>query len=265
MKLFYREFGSGIPLIILHGLYGSSDNWVSIARALSKDFRVIIPDQRNHGLSPHNIVHSYESMSSDLNELVRDLKLTKFLLLGHSMGGKTAAFYALKWPEMLAGMMIIDISPFKTSKHQNPLADFHLNVLKAINNLPLKNISTREEADLLLSESISSPRIRSFLLKNLTRAKDKSFSWKLNAENLKINIDNILDGFDRNKADYNIISGFPVVFVRALNSGYIPESDYSDIRKIFPGSDIISVEDASHWIHAEKPDQIIELIYSMIE
>ena len=83
MKLFYREFGSGIPLIILHGLYGSSDNWVSIARSLSKDFRVIIPDQRNHGLSPQSKVHTYESMSSDLDELVRDLKLTKFLLIGH--------------------------------------------------------------------------------------------------------------------------------------------------------------------------------------
>lgn len=265
MKLFYREFGSGIPLIILHGLYGSSDNWVSIAKSLSKDFRVIIPDQRNHGLSPHSIVHSYKSMSSDLDELVRDLKITKFLLIGHSMGGKTAIWYASRWPEMLTGLMIIDISPFKTGKHQNPVSEFHLNVLKAINNLPLNSINTREEADLLLSESVSSPRIRSFLLKNLTRTKDKSFGWKLNAENLEMNIDNILDGFDRNIADHSIISGFPVVFVRASKSDYIPESDYSDIRKIFPVSDIVSVEDASHWIHVEKPDQIIEIIYSMLE
>lgn len=265
MKLFYREFGSGIPLVILHGLYGSSDNWVSIARILSNKFRVIIPDQRNHGASPHNTVHSYESMSNDLDELVMDLKLKKFFLVGHSMGGKTAMWYASMWPDKLAGLMLIDISPFKTINENKPLADFHREVLSTITKFPINDINTREEADLILSESISSPRIRNFLLKNLTRGKDKRFRWKLNAENLEMNIGNILDGFERNKAGKNSISGFPVVFIRAGNSDYIPESDYPDIRLIFPASEIITIEDSSHWIHAEKPEIIIEQIYAMLE
>ncbi len=265
MKLFYREFGSGIPLIILHGLYGSSDNWVSIARRLSDQFRVIIPDQRNHGSSPHSTVHTYKSMSEDLDEMVKDLKLNKFLLAGHSMGGKTAMWYASMWPDKLSGLLLIDISPFKPENNNNPLADFHRKVLRAINNLPLNEIDTREEAELRLSESIDSPRIRKFLLKNLTRGRDKSFSWKLNAQNLEKNINNILDGFERNKADRDSISGFPVVFIRAGNSDYIPESDFRDIRTIFPASEIITVEDTSHWIHAEKPELIIEQIRAMLE
>lgn len=265
MKLFYREFGDGIPLIILHGLYGSSDNWVSIARLLSDQFRVIIPDLRNHGASPHNPLHSYKAMSEDLDELVSDLKLNKFFLAGHSMGGKTAMWYASMWPDKLSGLMIIDISPFKTDSKNNPLADFHRMVLRTINNFPINNIKTREEAELLLSESINSERIRNFLLKNLSRGENKRFRWKLNAVNLEMNIKNILDGFDRHDGSGNSISGFPVVFIRAGNSDYIPESDFKDISVLFPAADILTVEGTSHWIHAEKPGVIIDQIRGMLE
>ena len=101
MKLFFRKYGNGPPLVILHGLYGSSDNWVTIAKHLSDSFTVYLPDQRNHGQSPHSKIHDYDSMSDDLYELVNDLKLKKIFLAGHSMGGKTAISFALKWPEML--------------------------------------------------------------------------------------------------------------------------------------------------------------------
>src|SRR5512133_2376601 len=112
MKLFCRKYGNGPPLIILHGLFGSSDNWVTIAKNLSDSFTVYLPDQRNHGQSPHSDVHDYDSMRDDLFELVNDLSLKKFFLAGHSMGGKTAISFALKWPEMLNGLLIADISPF---------------------------------------------------------------------------------------------------------------------------------------------------------
>ncbi len=112
MKLFYRKYGNGPPLIILHGLFGSSDNWVTIAKSLSEVFTVYLPDQRNHGLSPHSDIHDYESMSQDLSELAKDLSLKKFFLAGHSMGGKTAIAFAMSWPEMLNGLLIADISPF---------------------------------------------------------------------------------------------------------------------------------------------------------
>jgi len=265
MRLFYREFGSGIPLVILHGLYGSSDNWVSIARKLSDRFRVIVPDQRNHGASSHHVVHTYDEMSRDLNELTAGLGLDKFYLTGHSMGGKTAMWYASKWPEKLAGLMIIDISPFKSGPANNPQADFHRKVLDVINGFPLKSLKTREEAESILSNTISSPRIRKFLLKNLSRSEDKRFRWKLNPVNLENNIDNILDGFNRLDVANNSISGFPVIFVRAGNSDYIPESDYKVIKVLFPATEIITVEETSHWIHAEKPDVIIDLIRDLLE
>src|SRR5512135_3012718 len=112
MKLFFRKYGEGLPLIILHGLYGSSDNWVSIAKILSSRFMVILPDQRNHGLSPKSNIHDYEALSEDVYELADHLKLEKFFLAGHSMGGKCAIRFALKWPERLQGLLVADISPF---------------------------------------------------------------------------------------------------------------------------------------------------------
>ena len=118
MKLFYRKFGDGPPLIILHGLYGSSDNWVSIAKKLGDSFTVYLPDQRNHGQSPHSDIHDYDSMRDDLFELVTELRLKKFFLAGHSMGGKTAMAFAVKWPEMINGLLIADISPFTNENTQ---------------------------------------------------------------------------------------------------------------------------------------------------
>ncbi len=107
-------------MIILHGLYGSSDNWVTIAKELADSFTVYLPDQRNHGQSPHSDIHDYESMSDDLFELVMDLNLGRFFLAGHSMGGKTAYPFALKWPEMLYGLIVADISPFTDEKTSAP-------------------------------------------------------------------------------------------------------------------------------------------------
>src|SRR5674536_156004 len=123
MKLFYRKYGNGPPLIILHGLYGSSDNWITIAKSLSDSFTVYLPDQRNHGRSPHSPIHDYDSMRDDLFELANDLKLKKFFLAGHSMGGKTAISFAIKWPEMLDGLFIADISTFTCLLYTSDAAD----------------------------------------------------------------------------------------------------------------------------------------------
>lgn len=265
MKLFYREFGSGIPLVILHGLYGSSDNWVSIARALSDRFRVILPDQRNHGSSHHSQVHSYEAMSMDLHELAEDLGLSKFYLVGHSMGGKTAMYYSFHHAERVAGLIVIDISPFRVSKENNKQAEFHKSILDALISIPLQSVKNREDVEQALSGTIPSARIRRFILKNLTRDEDKSLRWKINPAYLKLNLDKILDGFNRGDTLNNQISGFPVVFVRASESDYIDDSDYPYIKTLFTSAEIVEVENTSHWIHAEKPDIIIELIREIAE
>ena len=164
MKLFYRKYGEGPPLVILHGLYGSSDNWVTLAKKLSDSFTVYLPDQRNHGQSPHSETHDYDSMRDDLYEMVNDLALKKFFLAGHSMGGKTAISFALKWPEMLNGLLIADISPFTYETDGHSAYNQHSIILNAILSFDLNKISTRNEAEKLLSEKIPSEKERGLIL-----------------------------------------------------------------------------------------------------
>ncbi len=264
MKLFFRKYGNGPPLIILHGLYGSSDNWVTIAKRLSDTFSVYLPDQRNHGQSPHSKIHDYESMSDDLYELANELKLKKFFLAGHSMGGKTAIAFALKWPEMLFGLLIADISPFTNEANSNSIYSQHFTILNAILSIDLNHISTRSEAEIILKEKITSEKIRGLILKNLQRSDENRFNWKLNATALLSNLDKIMEGIKREN-DFNLqISGFPVIFLKGGDSDYIPSGDYNDIYKVFPAAEIIEVMGAGHWIHVDKPDEVVKNIRRLL-
>jgi esterase len=258
MKLFFRKYGNGPPLVILHGLYGSSDNWVTIARKLSDSYTVYLPDQRNHGQSPHSEIHDYESMRDDLFELADDLKLRKFFLAGHSMGGKTAISFALKWPEMLNGLLIADISPFSDETGRQSVHSQHSAILNAIASFDLKKISTRDEAESILREKISSEKVRGLILKNLQRSADNTFIWKLNATSLLKNLDKIMEGVERKFALSQQISGFPVIFLKGGDSDYIPKEDYKDILNVFPAAEIIEIPGAGHWIHADRPDDVIK-------
>jgi pimeloyl-ACP methyl ester carboxylesterase len=260
MKLFFREYGQGPNLVILHGLYGSSDNWVSIARSLSSRFRVILPDLRNHGRSPHNEIHNYISMSDDLYELVNLLGLQKFHLSGHSMGGKAALFFASRWPEMIEGLIIIDISPFKSIIRDNPINQMHNNILKVMTGPGIENIKSREEAAELFSGTVESKNVRNFLLKNLERIKGGGFKWKFNPASLEHNLDKILDGLPRPTKESDIIRGFPVLFIKGGDSDFIPDEDTDDIIRLFPASEILVIPGASHWLHAENPDILIAKI-----
>jgi Predicted hydrolases or acyltransferases (alpha/beta hydrolase superfamily) len=264
MKLFYRKYGNGPPLVILHGLYGSSDNWVTIAKSLSDNFTVYLPDQRNHGQSPHSEIHDYDSMRDDLFELVNDLKLKKFFLAGHSMGGKTAISFALKWPEMLNGLLIADISPFTDETGRDSVYSQHFTVLNAILSFDLNKISTRGEAESILSEKIPSEKVRGLILKNLQRSTDNTFMWKLNAPSLLKNLDKIMEGVER-KTDYSQqITGFPVIFLKGGESDYIPKGDFRDIQKVFPAVEITVVPGAGHWIQVDKPDEVIKNLKKLL-
>ena len=258
MKLFYRKYGNGPPLIILHGLYGSSDNWITIAKSLSDSFTVYLPDQRNHGRSPHSLIHDYDSMRDDLFELANDLKLKKFFLAGHSMGGKTAISFAIKWPEMLDGLLIADISPFTNESSGNKAYSQNSAILNAVLSIDLKKISNRNEADILLSEKIAPEKERGLILKNLQRTTNNTFVWKLNAPSLLKNLDNIFEGIKRQTDFSQQISGFPVIFLKGSNSDYITVHDYKDIRNVFPAADIIEVAGAGHWIQVDRPDEVLK-------
>jgi pimeloyl-ACP methyl ester carboxylesterase len=265
MKLFYRKYGNGPPLIILHGLYGSSDNWVTIAKNLSDSFTIYLPDQRNHGQSPHSEIHDYDSMREDLFELVNDLKLKKFFLAGHSMGGKTAISFALKWPERLNGLLIADVSPFTNESKGHSAYSHHSGILNAILSFDLQKVTTRNEVERLLNEKIPSEKERGLILKNLQRSTENSFTWKLNATSLLANLDKIMEGIDPQTYYSQQISGFPVIFLKGGDSDYIPLHDFKDIRHVFPAADIIEIPGAGHWIQVDKPDEVLKYIRRLLQ
>ena len=264
MKLFYRKYGNGPPLIILHGLFGSSDNWVTIAKSLGDIYTVYLPDQRNHGQSPHGHIHDYVSMRDDLFELAGDLKLNKFFLAGHSMGGKTAISFALKWPEMINGLLIADISPFINETSRHSTYNQHLTILKAMLSIDLSRISTRAEAELILLEKIPDEKVRGFILKNLQRTTGNNFIWKINTSSLLVNLEKIMEGIDR-RADVSYhITGFPVIFLKGENSDYLPSGDFRDIQKVFPTAEFIIVSGAGHWIHSDRSDEVIKNLKNLL-
>jgi len=264
MKLFFRKYGEGPPLIILHGLYGSSDNWATIAKNLCDSFTVYLPDQRNHGQSPHSDIHDYDSMSEDLYELASDLALKKFFLAGHSMGGKTAIAFALKYPEMLNGLLIADISPFINQAHFKEAYLQHKSILEAMLSIGLDHISRRKEAEEYFREKIQEEKIRGFVLKNLQRSRENKFSWRLNLSSLLKNLEKILSGMERGKIITQQITGFPVIFLKGGDSDYILPSDFVDILKIFPAAEFVIAEKAGHWIHADRPDEVIRSIKRLL-
>jgi esterase len=264
MKLFFRKYGDGPPLVILHGLYGSSDNWVTIAKTLGERFTVYLPDQRNHGQSPHSEKHDYDSMRDDLFELVNDLSLKKIFLVGHSMGGKTAISFALKWPERLDGLLIADISPFTYETNGHSAHTQHYTILNAILSFDSGKISSRSEVDQKLKDKIPAEKERSLIMKNLLRTSDNKFAWKINASSLLANLNKIMEGIKRT-TDYNLqITGFPVVFLRGGNSDYIPDSDLKDILHVFPAAEIIDIPGAGHWIQVDKPDEVVKYIKRLL-
>lgn len=264
MKLFYRKYGNGPPLIILHGLYGSSDNWSSIAKAVSNSFTVYLPDQRNHGQSPHSDINDYNSMRDDLYEMMGDLNLKKIYLAGHSMGGKTAISFAAEYPEMINGLLIADISPFVNSNSFRTAYNKHLNILMAILSVDLAQISSRSEAESILKGKITSEKERGFILKNLQRIDGNRFAWKINASSLLLNLEKIMEGIDLRLFVNNPITGFPVTFLQGGDSDYLPDSDFRDIQKVFPAAEFIKVANAGHWLHADQPDVVINSLRMLL-
>jgi len=255
MELFYRKSGTGKPVVILHGLYGSGDNWYSFARELTSSYTVYLVDQRNHGNSPHSEIHDYKSLSADLLEFLNRHKLNKAILIGHSMGGKTVLTFGLAHPEMIGKMIVVDISPLGyTEATDSPEVLVHRHIITALQNLDIKNFKTRKEADRQLSTSIASDMIRQFLLKSLKRRHDGRFEWALNLEALAGNMQAIFEGvISEDSTDPRSIPVFPLMFIKGERSGYIRRQDLQAIQYYFPHARVITISDAGHWVHAEQP------------
>ena len=247
MKLHYKKMGSGQPLIILHGLFGSSDNWQTHGKKLSEYFEVYLVDQRNHGKSDWSDAFSYELMAADLFEFVQEHNLEDFILMGHSMGGKTAMYFAQEHEDLLDKLIVVDMGVKSYPVH-------HDRILEGLKSLDLSIIDSRGDAQKALAEYIDDASIRQFLLKNLYWKTKGQLAWRINIPVLDGKIDEIVKELPHKEVLTDTL------FMRGGKSNYILEEDTEQIKSYFPVSEIYSIESAGHWIHAEAPTEFIEKV-----
>ena len=264
MKLFFRQTGeTGPAIVILHGIFGSSDNWLTISKTIAaRGYRVFALDQRNHGQSPHANEQDYQSMAADLREFLIDQQLENPILVGHSMGGKTVMQYAMLYrndgdaairpPGTFEKLVVVDIAPKFYPIHHAEL----IRGLKAINLTMLKG---RTEADAVLQQYEPIPAVRQFLLKNLYRNEQGGFDWRLNIPV----IERELHGIGEELTNPRIVTD-PTLFIRGSESPYILDDDIPTIKRIFPNVQIETIEGAGHWIQAEKPAEFVETLINFI-
>jgi esterase len=250
MKLFYRHYGEGQPVIILHGILGISDNWVTIGRRLAEKFEVFIPDQRNHGQSPHSDTFNYYSLVDDLYEFIEDQQLSKPILIGHSMGGKVAMNYTLEHPHRSDKLIVVDISV-----RNYPSRRQHLDIIDAMLAVDFDLQSTREEIEKIIREKIKSPVLAGFIMKNLYRIGRNRLAWRLNLKSIYQNIENVFEG-----VELPYVSDIPALFIKGGASDYILDEDYPLILQKFPNATFKAVENATHWVHADAPDELCRIL-----
>lgn len=252
MQLNYKKVGEGQPLIILHGLFGSLDNWMTLSKKLGELFEVYIVDARNHGFSPHSDEFNYEVMADDLLAFINEHNIVNPIVLGHSMGGKTAMQFAMNYPDKLSKLVVADIAP-------KPYPVDHGVILEGMFALDFDIISSRREADEELAKHIPDLSTRQFILKNLYWAAKGKLAWKFNLPVISDNIDMV--GFELKNT--NTFSK-PTLFVRGTKSNYILESDFNTIKNIFTSAKIKDIE-SGHWVHAENPKRFYEILTSFLK
>ncbi|MCU7959702.1 MAG: alpha/beta fold hydrolase [gamma proteobacterium symbiont of Bathyaustriella thionipta] len=251
MELFVREYGTDSgkpPLLLLHGLFGSSANWMGIARKLEKDFQLLVPDLRNHGRSAHNADVSYQALADDLHELLDHYAIEQAVLVGHSMGGKAAMQFALRFPQRVAALVVVDIAPVAYSHGFD-------GIHAAFDSLDLDSLDKREDALAVLEERLGSALIAGYLLQNLQRL-DHQWHWRLNLSALKAGADEI-SGFD--VAAHAEFSG-PCLFITGEQSDYVSPDDYQTIQRLFPAAHMQALADAGHWVYFEQPDAFLQVL-----
>ncbi len=256
MTLHHRTLGdehaAEPPVIILHGVFGTSDNWQTFGKALAERRRVVLVDQRNHGQSPHSTEFNYPAMADDLKMLIEQEQLNDPVVLGHSMGGKTAMFFAVQHPALLSKLIVVDIAPRAYSPH-------HQAVLDAFAAVDIDHIQSRTEAEDQMKPLVAERGVRQFLLKNLQRT-DDGFAWKLNLPVIRDNIEAVGAAVPNDEA-----IEIPALFVRGAKSDYIQEEDQELIKRIFPQARTINIEKAGHWVHAEQPNALLEAVNNFLD
>ncbi|MEO2062361.1 MAG: alpha/beta fold hydrolase [Christiangramia sp.] len=253
MKLHSTILGEGKPFVILHGFLGMSDNWKTVGKHLAENgFEVHLVDQRNHGKSPHSAEFSYQLLAEDLVAYCQEHQLEKIILMGHSMGGKTAMLAACENEELIEKLIVVDIAPKYYAPH-------HQQILKGLTALDDAKLTSRGDAEDFLAEYIPQTGVRLFLLKNLYWKTKEQLSLKLNLDSLKENIENIGEALPEGKS----YSG-PALFIKGANSDYIEKTDELNIRTIFPKASFVTIKDAGHWVHAEKMEAFLATILQFV-
>jgi pimeloyl-ACP methyl ester carboxylesterase len=250
MKLAFKKLGSGRPMIILHGLFGSSDNWQTFGKKIADDFEVYLVDQRNHGRSPHSQEMSYDLMAEDLSKLFQDENIEEAIVLGHSMGGKTAMRFAQLFPEKVEQLVVADMGIKSYSPH-------HEEILDAIKAIDLEKLDSRGDADMAMMKMVPEFGVRQFILKNLYRKDKNTFGWRLNYRVLDAKMDAIVAALPKEKAEV------PTLFIRGGESDYILESDEASIKKVFPRAEFATLP-VGHWVHAADPEGFYKLLINFV-
>jgi esterase len=253
MELFFRVHGEGTPVVILHGLFGSSDNWLTVSKPLAESHKVYLMDLRNHGRSPHSEHFDYNLMVTDLKDFFDQQNLNRVILIGHSMGGKVAMNFSQEFPGYVKKLIVVDISPRQYPVH-------HDTILEALTSLDLRNLRSRQEADEHLQKFISEMDVRQFLLKNLYRNEKQEFLWRINLPVIDSNIEKIGDPVYK-RQNYP----GPVLFIRGGKSRYISDEDIDEISNYFTDFNLTTIEKAGHWVQAEAPAEFLAAVKGFIE
>lgn len=247
VELVYEEFGQAgeCPIIILHGFLASSRNWRTVARVLAEKHHVLVVDLRNHGQSPHAERMDYPIMAADIVRLIDELGLQKAHLLGHSMGGKVAMWFALRYPARVQELIVADISPVN---YHHSFDD----MIQALKLLPLKQLTTRKDAEHLLADAIPDLSFRQFLLQNLL-LKNGDYSWRINLDFIGNTAQHVV-GFP--EAQHQIYAR-QALFMAGERSDYVrPQA----VREFFPQAHIVEIPETGHWLYVEAPDRFCQVV-----
>ncbi len=249
----YRHFGSGSPVIILHGLLGNHRNWITIGRKISQSYSVFLPDARNHGSSPHENQMDYKDLQNDLSCLIQQNELNDITLIGHSMGGKTAMLFTLDNPDLVNQLIVLDIAPVS---YQNDLSE----LLKIMIALDTTKLSSRSEATTYFEQLIDDDRFNQFLVSNLELVNGQ-YKWRIN---LPVIADFIPAIRSFPEVDKEKTYTGSTVFIKGEQSDYILDQHQPIILEKFPNAIFEVIPKSGHNPHVDQPSQLVELLNTII-
>jgi pimeloyl-ACP methyl ester carboxylesterase len=257
MKLYSRVIGQGPPILILHGLFGMSDNWLTIGKMLTDEgFSVHLLDLRNHGKSPHADTHRYPEMCDDLLEYLERKNLQTVHMIGHSMGGKLTMIFALLHPELLKKIVIVDIAP---SDYREPGNTFHAELINTLTEIDFSQHKERGTVREELEHLIHDRPLVMFLTKNIRNDRyGKKLSWKFNLPVLKKFLQHLYIGLE--ELEIHAPCHVPTLFLKGNNSNYYLPKNEADREFFFPDSKVVGIDNAGHWVHSEQPEKFVKAV-----